>query len=426
MSFRQRKTVMASQELALVGGRVITPFETFEPGTVLVSGAQIQNVGRVGSVTIPPSTKIVDVSDKIVCPGFVEVHIHGYGGVMMGSPDSSPSSPTGTISGDILAVARRLPATGITSFLPTLLGVSTLEDILEALREAGKANAKAKEGAQILGIHMEGPYFNPATKGPYDRYPPGGAIPAELARRPSVEELHQMVEASMGYLRMMSLSPEISGALDLIREMNGLGIVASGAHSFASYGETLAAVEAGMCTVTHMFNGMRRQDHREPGIIEASLVCDEITGQIIADGIHVHPPALKMAVRCKGKDNLAITTDNTAYAGMPNGSYRDAMGRPLIKTDEYVRIVDGPLYGSVMPMNRQLHTLVSRLGLSIADAIHMATVVPARLVGVLDSKGSLEPGKDADVLVLDEQFAVHLALCRGAELILPTTEKTVR
>lgn len=406
---------MASQKLALVGGRVITPFEAFEPGTVLVSGAQIQNVGQVGSVTIPPSTKIVDVSGKIVCPGFVEVHVHGYGGVMMGSPDSSPSSPTGTISGDILAVASRLPATGITSFLPALLGASTLEGILEALREAGKANDEAKEGAQILGIHMEGPYFNPETKGPYDRYPPGGAIPAELARRPSVEELHQMIEASIGYLRMMSLSPEIDGALDLIREMNGSGIVASGAHSFASYEETLAAVEAGMRTITHMFNGMRRQDHRAPGIIEASLVCDRITGQIIADGIHVHPPALEMAIRCKGKDNLAITTDNTAYAGMPNGSYRDTMGRPLMKTDEYVRIVDGPLFGSVMPMNRQLHTLVSQLGLPIADAIHMATVVPARLIGVLDSKGTLEPGKDADIVVLDEQFAVRLALCRGVE-----------
>lgn len=406
---------MASPKLALVGGQVITPFEAFGPGTVLVSGAQIQNVGQVGSVTIPPSTKIVDVSGKIVCPGFVEVHIHGYGGVMMGNPDSSPSSPTGMISGDILAVANMLPATGITSFLPTLLAANTLEGILEALRESSKANAGAREGAQILGIHMEGPYFNPAPKGPYDRYPPGGAIPAELARHSSVEELHQMVEASMGYLRMISLSPEIDGALDLIHEMNGSGIVASGAHSFASYDETLAAVEAGMRTVTHMFNGMRRQDHREPGIIEASLVCDRITGQIIADGIHVHPPALEMAVRCKGKDNLIISTDNTAYAGMPNGSYRDAMGRPLIKTDEYVRIVDGPLFGSVMPMNRQLHTLVSRLGLSMADTIHMATVVPARLIGVLDSKGSLEPGKDADILVVDEHFAIHLALCRGVE-----------
>jgi N-acetylglucosamine-6-phosphate deacetylase len=406
---------MASQKLALVGGRVITPFETFEPGTVLVIGAQIQNVGRVGSVTIPPSTKIVDVSGKIVCPGFVEVHIHGYGGVMMGSPDSSPSSPTGTISGDILAVASRLPATGITSFLPTLLAASTLEGILESLREASKAKAEVREGAQILGIHMEGPYFNPAPKGPYDRYPPGGAIPAELARRPSVEELHQMVEASMGPLRMMSLSPEIDGALDLIREMNDLGIVASGAHSFASYDETLAAVEAGMRTVTHMFNGMRRQDHREPGIIEASLVSDKITGQIIADGIHVHLPSLEIAIRCKGRDNLIITTDNTAYAGMPNGSYQDAMGRHLTKTDEYVRIVDGPLYGSVMAMNRQLHTLVSHLGLPIEDAIRMATLVPARLIGALDFKGSLEPGRDADIVALDEQFAVHLALCRGVE-----------
>ena len=376
-------------------------------------GNRITAVGHAGSVAIPRRAEVMDVAGRIVCPGFVEVHIHGYDGVMMGSLAASPASATGTVHGDILAVARRLPATGITSFLPTLLGAPGFDDILASLAEAKKAISEARQGAHILGIHMEGPFFNPSPKGPHNRWPPGGAIPADLARRASVEELHRMVETAGGHIRMMSLSPEIDGALDVIRELDRLGIVASGAHSFATYDQTLAAVEAGMRTVTHMFNGMRHQDHRDPGIIEAALVCDKITGQIIADGIHVQPPVLEMAIRCKGTHNLAITTDNTAYAGMPNGPYQDFAGRPLVKTDEYVRLVDGPLFGSVMPMNCQLQTLVTRLGLPVAEAIRMATVVPARLIGGLAATGSLEPGKDADILVLSEQLDVELAICRG-------------
>jgi N-acetylglucosamine-6-phosphate deacetylase len=407
---------MTYYKLALTRGRVITPIEVYEPGTVLVNGSKIEDVGPTASITIPPETQIIEAPGMIVCPGFVEVHIHGYGGVMMGSLESSPDSPTGTIKGDILAVANILPVTGITSFLPTLLAAHTLEGILDCLQEASMAKAEQEAGAQILGIHMEGPFFSTEPKGPYDVWPPGGSIPAELARKPSVEELQRMVEASNEDLLMVSLSPEIEGAIELIQVMRDQGIVPSGAHSFASYDETLLAVEAGMHTVTHLFNGMRHQDHREPGIIEASLVCDEITGQIIADGIHVHPPALEMAIRCKGTDNLAIMTDNTAYAGMPNGDYRDIIGRPLIKTDEYVQIVGATLYGSVMPMNRQLFTLVSKLGVSVQDAIHMATVVPARIIGVLESKGMLQPGKDADILVLDDQFNVQQAFSRGIEV----------
>lgn len=406
---------MENGQLAFTGGRVVTPFEVIDPGTVVVSGPRIIAVGPAEATKVDPGMRTIDVAGSMVIPGFVEVHIHGYGGVMMGSLESSPDSSTGTIKGDVLAVADMLPATGITSFLPTLLAAHTLDGILEILQETSVAKAEQAHGAQILGIHMEGPFFSTQPKGPYDVWPPGGSIPAELARKPSLEELMEMVRASNGDLRMVSLSPEVDGALDLIVAMCERGIVPSGAHSFATFEETLRAVEAGMTTVTHLYNGMRHQDHRDPGIIEASLVCDAITGQIIADGVHVHPPALEMALRCKGHGNLAVTTDNTGYAGMPNGHYRDIIGRPLIKTDEYVRIVDSTLFGSVMPMNRQVAVLVSQLGVPIQDAIGMATVVPSQIIGVHDAKGSLEPGKDADIVILNRQLEVEKAYCRGRE-----------
>lgn len=403
------------QGILLSGGRVVTPAQVLPRGDVLLQGERIAAVSE--RLTLPPGGRVLDVAGKTVCPGFVDIHIHGFAGVMVGNLQASPASPTGTIKGDIQAVSRRLPQAGTTSWLPTLLGAYSYEAILAALAESASAMDEGQDGAEVLGLHMEGPFFNPAPKGPYDRWPPGGVIPKDLARRPSITELMEMIEASRGRMRVMSFSPELDGALDMIRVMVEHGVVASGAHSFASYEQTIAAVAAGMTTVTHMFNAMRHQDHREPGIIEASLVCDGITGQVISDAIHVHPPALQMAVRCKGLDNLAITTDNTPYAGMPNGPYSDLAGRPLIKTDEYVMVVDGPLFGSVMPMNRQVRTMMRSTGVSLQAAIGMATVTPARLIGVLERKGSLTAGKDADVLVLDDDLNVEMAFCKGRQAL---------
>ena len=198
---------------------VITPLQTVDPGIVLLAGRQIVAVGPVGCVPIPPATTVMDVAGKWVCPGFVELHIHGYRGVDLGSVASSPISPTGTVAGDALAVAARLPEAGVTSFLATLLGARTWDLLLQSMAEVAAAARQAMAGAEMLGIHMEGPYFNPASKGPYDCWPPGGAIPPDLIRTPDRRELEAMIEAAQGQLRMMSLSPEIPGALDLIRQL---------------------------------------------------------------------------------------------------------------------------------------------------------------------------------------------------------------
>jgi N-acetylglucosamine-6-phosphate deacetylase len=415
---------MKTKRTAILGGTIITPYKVIQNGVVLIDEEKIAQVGSYDELDIDPDIDTIDASGRLVCPGFVEVHIHGYGGIMMGAPDTSPSSPTNTVRGDILEVAKKLPATGITSFLPTLLIASSLEGILDLLSDASEAVGVLIPGADILGLHMEGPYFNVSEKGEYDRYPPRGAQPIKYFRKPNVAELHRCIEASNETLRMISLSPEIDGALQFIETMQKNDIVASGAHSFASYNETLLAVDAGMTTVTHMYNGMRRQDHREPGIIEAALTCDQIILQIISDNVHVHSPALEIAYRCKGKEKVAISTDNTSFAGMPNGSYKDLTGRELVKSDEFIQIVGGTLYGSVMPMNKQVKQWVNNIAVSVQDAIFMASVVPAQIVNVFDTKGSLEPGKDADILILNDAFDVQFAMCRGRK-VLPTNEDTL-
>lgn len=409
---------MNGKTTAITGGKLIIPSQVFERGCVLVRGGKIVAAGAEDSIALPEGCQVIDASGKIVVPGFVEVHIHGYGGVMMGDPEVSPVSPTKTVAGDILHVARTLPSTGITGFLPTFLAVASFERLLEVLVEAQETIRRDEEGAQVLGFHLEGPYFNTAPRGPYDRYPPGGAIPPELSRAPNLKELERLLAASGDQLRMMSISPELPGAVDAIRQLASCGIVPSGAHSFASYAQVLEAVEAGMSTVTHMYNGMRHQAHRDPGIIEAALVCDRITIQIIADGVHVHSPALEIAYRCKGAERIAITTDNTAWAGLPDGEYRDHFGRKLIKKPESIEVAGGPLYGSVMAMNEQLRNLFRNLGLPLEQVIAMATIIPARLIGVDVQKGSLEAGKDADLVILDENLQV-LATFRNGQRVFP-------
>ncbi len=401
---------------AIIGGKVITPFRVITEGVILVEGELIKEIGAKQSVSIPPTAKKIDYHGKLICPGFIDLHIHGYGGILLGNLENSPLSAKRSICEDVKLFAKKIIATGITSFLPTLLISSDYRDIVDIMSEMGNAiqdHQDHGDGAEILGIHLEGPYFNPSDQGPFDRYHPRGAQPSKYFRKPDVAEINDLLDVSNNELKMVCLSPEIDGAIDYIKELRNKEIIASGAHSFASYIETMRAVDAGMNTVTHMYNGMRRQDHREPGIIEASLVNDQIVIQIIADGIHVHQPAFEIALRCKGKENIAITTDNMPYAGMPNGSYVDVTGRPLLKTDQIVQIVDGPLFGCVMPMNRQLATIYQNHSWPIEDIIYMATVTPARLIGREGSKGSLEKGKDADILILDENFDIHGVFCKG-------------
>ena len=246
---------MKHRVFALVGGKIITPYEVIDPGTVVVENGRILAVGPQSAICIPEEAEQIDVHGLLVCPGFVELHIHGFKGIMLGKPEASVE----TVS-DVLRVANSLPEAGITSFLPTFIGTDRYENLLHMLAAGRTAMETQIEGAQILGIHLEGPFFSTASKGPYDRYAPAGAQAVEFARKPSVDDLNAIEEASGGTLRMLCLSPELDGALEVIRVLNSKGIIASGAHSFASYRETMLAVEAGMTTVTHMYNGMR--NHR--------------------------------------------------------------------------------------------------------------------------------------------------------------------
>jgi N-acetylglucosamine-6-phosphate deacetylase len=224
-----------------------------------------------------------------------------------------------------------------------------------------------------------------------------------------------MVEASEGCIRKMSVAPELDGALDLIREMVSLDIVPCAAHSIATYEQVMEAVQVGLSRAAYVFNGMIPLHHRKPGLVGAILTCEKIDAELIADGRHVSPAAMQILLRCKGTDRVHLITDNTLWAGMPNGMYQYGE-RTVVKEDDRAYVVGGTLVGSVAPMNLCVANMVRSVGCSLADAVKMASLNLASIIGADDRKGSLEPGKDADLVVIDEEVKVYMTMVRGEEV----------
>jgi N-acetylglucosamine-6-phosphate deacetylase len=387
--------------IVIHAGQVLTPLKRISPGTILIEGEKILAVGYPTEVQIPPGTPVIDAAERIVVPGFIDTHIHGRDGSYFGEdPENSAE------------LCRNIANTGVTSLLPTLASLfptqDTLEIILSRIETLRQVMKRGTGGAEILGIHMEGPYLSSADTAR------GSQLVANL-REPSVGELHQMVEAAEGTIRKMSIAPELPGALDMIREMIKLNIVPCAAHSTATYEQAMESVQAGLCCATHVFNGMIPLHHRKPGLLGAVLTCDELHAELIADGQHVSEVAMKILVRCKGVDRIHLITDNTSWAGMPNGTYEDG-DRTIVKEDERVYAVNGTLVGSVAAMNFCVSNVIRSLGLSLSEAVQMASLNPAVLIGMEDRKGSLAPGKDADLVVLNDDLEVVMTMVKGEEI----------
>jgi len=387
---------MTGKSIAIQAGKVITPHETIPHGVVVVLGQRIAAVGRLEELKIPPDAEVIDVGDKIAAPGFIDIHVHGWGGLNLGESEDATRQ-----------VAQFMARNGTTSFLPTLGAAGgSLDSAFASLSAVRTAMQHGTGAAEILGVHLEGPYLSGAETA-------RGSVSTDSIRPPSVEEFQRLFEASEGTLRVMSIAPELDGALAVIREMVKQGVVPSAAHSAATYEQVMAAVDAGLRSVTHTFNGMIPMHHRKPGLMGAVLTCDKMNAELIADGHHVGSVAMQVLIRCKGPDKVTLVTDTTYMAGMPNGTYSIGGGRTVIKETYKASVVGGTLYGSVSPMNRDVANIVQLVGRSLGEASRMASLNPAKLIGVGARKGSLEIGKDADLVVLDEEFNVHLTMVKG-------------
>lgn len=381
-------------------GTAVLPEGLAERTVVTVSGGKITAIADRASFQ---GTIDLDVGSAYIGPGFIDIHVHGGDGgdFMSGAPD------------DVRRVLQFHLRHGTTGILPTTTtdshertaaAVAAIGAVMEEQRRAADgdpANRLPPAGAQIGGVHLEGPFIHPRRK--------GGQNPAWI-REPSLDEYKAWEK--LAPIRMITLAPEVPGARALVEYAAASNVLVSAGHSDASLDEMERAVEWGVSHVTHFFNGMRELHHREPGVVGAGLLNPALTLELIADTIHVHPYLLRTVPRVKGFRSVALITDAVAFCGMPEGAYKKRGGTYTVK-DGAVRMPDGNLAGSMLTMNRAVRNMVD-LGWPVAEAWAMASEVPARLIRASDRKGVLKVGMDADLVALDSQFDVVFTMIAGA------------
>jgi len=373
-------------------GNLLWPNGDIKPGRILVEGSRISGVSELESFDSGEDGPQDDLShiqvpeSYVIAPGYIDLHINGAFG------HDFTSNPR-----QITAVARNLPRFGITSFLPTLQS-APLANYTKATRIIQEIKHEDEMSA-VLGLHLVGPYLNRAK---------AGAHAVTNLRLPDLDEL---LYYDPDVVRFMTLSPELSGALPFIRALRERGIGVGLGHSTATYDEALAAVEAGACWGSHLFNGMGGMHHRFPGLVGALLTDNRPRLGLVADSVHIHPAVLKMVVAAKKVTHVTLVSNAVAAAGMPLGNY--SLGSQMVESSSVgVRLPNGTLAGSLQMLDQDVRNMVKLAERPLAEALQMASQTPATLLG-LTNKGKLAPNYDADIIILDDKLQVTLTMVRG-------------
>jgi N-acetylglucosamine-6-phosphate deacetylase len=386
-------------QLAIHTRRAIAPPEEILDALILVEDRAIRWIGPRAAAVLPPGTQEVDARALTAVPGFVDVHIHGAAGrdVIEATPEA------------LAAVAGHIAGHGTTSFVATTVSAG-VEQTLTSLRGLARAIRSQPESlggnqpaiAECLGIHLEGPFLSAARRGVH---------PADQLLAPSAALLARLLDAAGSCARILTLAPELPGSEETIKAARSAGLAVAVGHTNATYDEARRAIEWGARHAVHVFNAMRPFSHRETGVIGAVLTDARVTAEVIADGVHVDDPALRILLAAKGVENTILVTDATAATGMPDGNYH--LGSIDVTVNGGVcRNREGKLAGSTLTLDRAVQKMVA-LGVPLARAVQMATANPARLLGIDEKKGRLAAGADADIVLLDDALHVSRVFARG-------------
>lgn len=383
---------------AIFADRAFTPHEEISNAVIVLEDRRIVAVGSRDRISVPADARRREARGLTVVPGFVDVHIHGAGGhdIMEGTPEA------------LGAVARTVAQRGTTSLVATTVTAGedatcqAVAGIAAWMRSPAAFPAGQIPQAEILGVHFEGPFISPLRRGVH---------PPEWIALPSIDRFRKFLAAADGAARILTLAPELPGALDLVAAACGAGLVVSLGHTDATYEQATSAIERGARHAAHVFNAMRPFAHRESGVIGAVLTSPLVTAELIADGVHVDEGAMRMLVAAKGSSGVILVSDGTSATGMPDGNYR--LGTFEVTVAAGVsRSADGKLAGSTLTLDRALRNMVA-LGVPLAEALAMLTANPARLLALEGRKGGLVPGADADLVLLDAQLDVAGVMTRG-------------
>lgn len=377
-----------AESTILTGARVVLPTGTVEGGQVTVEGGRFAGGARADAVP-------VDLSGHWLVPGFVDMHNHGGGGA---------SFTSGSVD-EVLKGVRTHLEHGSTTVVASLVTGET-----DFLAERAGILSELVEQGDLAGIHFEGPFISPCRKGAHSE---------ALLRDPDPAEVRKLVDAARGAARMVTLATELPGGLDSVRLLAELGVIAAIGHTDATYEQTVEAIDAGATVATHLFNAMPPLGHRAPGPIAALLEDERVTVELINDGTHLHPAALELAFHRAGSGRVAFITDAMDAAGFGDGLYQ--LGPLAVEVTEGVaRLVEGgSIAGSTLTLDTAFKRAATVDRLPVEDIVRAVSANPARLLGLYDKVGSLEPGKDANLVVLDEEFTLKGVLHRGAWVVDP-------
>ena len=373
----------------LIGGKVITPFKEIDNGAVVISGNKIYEVGKTEEINFPENCEFIDVSGKIITPGFVDLLVHGGGGY--GFSDTNDESYN--------KISNYFLSHGSTYMLASL-HAKPEKLLLEDLKKLSKYILKNPD-SNLKGIHMEGPFLNPVLK---------GAMNEEYLWKPSVELFHKLYDASNGLIKIMTIAPELEGALDVIREASFSGVICSIGHSTANYEVIDKAISHGAAHVTHIFNAMKPFHHRFPSLITGALLRDELKIELIADTFHVHPAVMELLMKIKTPKNIILITDSIRAGGMHEGEYHFSDQKVVLK-DSIATLEDGTLAGSTLTLNKAIKNIIQTTGTKITDAVRMATLNPSKVINT--GRGIIAAGKIADLVVMNKEFEVEMTIVDG-------------